>query len=67
MGGLDIQTTIGFGRLDGLAADIERVMRLFARRGMLFCTTHFVQEHCGMEELVFAYDTAFRLARELYR
>ena len=63
MGGLDVQTSIGFGDLDRLRADIERVMRLFADGGLLFCTTHFVQEHCSIEELTFAFDTAYELCR----
>ena len=58
MGGLDVQTTIGFGRLDVLTAEIERVIRLFADGGLLFCTTHFVQTHCGVDELILAFDTA---------
>lgn len=57
MGGLDVQTTIGFGRFDVLEREIERVVRLFADGGLLFCTTHFVQDHCSMEELIFAFDT----------
>ena len=65
MGGLDIQTTLGFGRLDVLEADIERVLRLFRDGGLLYCTTHFVQDHCTMEELTFAFDTVYRLVREL--
>ena len=64
MGGLDVQTTIGFGRLDVLQNEIERVVRLFADGGLLFCTTHFVQDHCSMDELVFAYDTVRRCVRE---
>jgi uroporphyrinogen decarboxylase len=64
MGGLDVQTTIGFGRLDFLRAEIERVMRLFADGGLLFCTSHFVQNHCTMKELTFAFDTAYDLARQ---
>jgi uroporphyrinogen decarboxylase len=67
MGGLDVQTTIGFGRLDVLRSEIERVLRLFADGGLLFCTTHFVQDHCTIEELTFAYDTVYRLVRELGR
>jgi len=63
MGGLDVQTTIGFGKLDFLRAEIERVMRLFADGGLLFCTTHFVQDHCTMDELVFALDAAYELSR----
>lgn len=61
MGGLDVQTTIGFGRLDRLGAEIARVLRLGAAGGLLFCTTHFIQAHCSIEELVFAYDTIQRL------
>jgi uroporphyrinogen decarboxylase len=56
MGGLDVQTTIGFGNLDRLRAEIDRVLSLFARGGLLYCTTHFIQSHCGIEELTFAYD-----------
>lgn len=65
MGGLDVQTTIGFGKLDHLQREIERVMRLFADGGMLFCTSHFVQAHCGIPELRLAFDTVRRLANEL--
>ena len=57
MGGLDVQTTIGFGRLDALKADIERVLTLFKDGGLLYCTTPFIQDHCTIDELVFAFDT----------
>ena len=67
MGGLDVQTTIGFGKLDLLKAEIERVLRMFADGGLLYCTTHFVQDHCSIDELTFAYDTIYRLVRELGR
>jgi len=65
LGGLDVQTTIGFGKLDILRSEIERVMNMFADGGLLFCTTHFVQNHCSIEELVHAYDTARDLARRV--
>ncbi len=65
MGGLDVQSTIGFGRLDHLRSEIERVMRLYADGGLLFCTTHFVQDHCSVEELTCAFDTAYELSRRL--
>ena len=65
MGGLDVQTTIGFGDTDRLRSEIERVLRMFADGGLLFCTTHFVQDHCTMDELAFAYDLAYKLVREL--
>ena len=28
------------------------------------CTTHFVQKHCSVADLAFAYDLICRLARE---
>ncbi|MBN2489583.1 MAG: hypothetical protein JXQ29_01880, partial [Planctomycetes bacterium] len=58
MGGLDVQTTLGFGDRPRLVAEIARVMRLAAGGGILFCTTHFVQAHCSIEELTLAFDTA---------
>ncbi len=65
MGGLDVQTTIGFNKLDFLKAEIERVLRMFSDGGLLYCTTHFVQAHCTIEELTFAYDTIYELARSV--
>jgi uroporphyrinogen decarboxylase len=63
MGGLDVQTTIGFGKRDFLAAEIRRVLGMFRDGGLLFCTSHFVQAPCTMDELTFAYD----LIREITR
>ena len=65
MGGLDVQTTIGFGKLDFLEKEIERILRLFADGGLLYCTSHFIQNHCTMEELTFCFDTIYRLTREI--
>ena len=65
MGGLDIQTTLGFGKLQILESEIRRVMEMFADGGLLFCTTHYVQDHCTMEELVFAFDKVYELARKV--
>ncbi len=64
MGGLDVQTTIGFGDFDRLRREIERVVGMFADGGLLFCTTHFVQDHCTIEELTHAYDLVYRLVRQ---
>lgn len=64
MGGLDVQTTIGFGKLDILRAEIERVIEMFRDGGLLFCTSHFVQEHCTIEELTLAYDLVYELVRK---
>lgn len=65
MGGLDVQTTIGFGKIDFLKSEIERVMRLYADGGLLFCTTHYIQDHCGIEELKIAFDLAYELSRSV--
>jgi uroporphyrinogen decarboxylase len=65
MGGLDVQSTLGFGNMMLVQDEIERILRLFADGGLLFCTSHFVQDHCGIKELAFAYDTAYRLCREV--
>lgn len=65
MGGLDVQTTIGFGDYDRLRSEIERVLRMFADGGLLFSTSHFVQDHCTMDELTFAYNVVYDLVRKL--
>jgi uroporphyrinogen decarboxylase len=64
MGGLDVQTTIGFGKLDQLRAEIERVLTMFRDGGLIFCTTHFIQNHCTIDELVFAFDLIQQIVRE---
>jgi uroporphyrinogen decarboxylase len=63
MGGLDVQTTIGFGNLAFLKSEIERVIGLFPDGGLIFCTSHFIQDHCTIEELVTAYDLVYDLVR----
>ncbi len=65
MGGLDVQTTIGFGKLEFLRAEIERVMRIGADGGLLYCTSHFVQDHCSIEELTMAFDLIYDLSRRV--
>jgi uroporphyrinogen decarboxylase len=64
MGGLDVQTTIGFQNFDRLEREIREVLGRFRDGGLLFCTSHFVQDHCTMEELTFAYDLVLQLVRE---
>ena len=64
MGGLDVQKTIGFGNYDLLRSEIERVLRTFRDGGLLFCTSHFVQDHCSIEELTYAYDLVYDIVRE---
>jgi len=63
MGGLDIQTTLGFGKYDQLRAAILRLTSLFRDGGLILCTTHFVQDHCTLDELTFAYDLLYETIR----
>ena len=64
MGGLDVQTTIGFGKIDFLKAEIERVIRMFEDGGLIFCTSHFIQGHCSIEELITAYELVYELVHK---
>lgn len=63
LGGLCVQTILGFGDYEKLEREIRRVFKLLKGRRWMFCTTHFVQEHCSIDELVFAYDLVVKLAR----
>ena len=63
MGGLDVQETIGFGKLDHLRNEIMRIIDLFRDGGLIYCTSHMIQPHCSIEELVFAYDFIFEYIR----
>jgi uroporphyrinogen decarboxylase len=67
MGGLDVQTAIGFGKTDHLKSEIERVIGMFPDGGLIFCTTHFVQDHCSIEELVMAFDLVHELVHKTSR
>lgn len=64
MGGLCVQTAIGFGDYKKLENEIRRVSKLLKGKRWLFCTTHFVQDHCSIDELVFAFDMVVKLARK---
>ncbi len=63
MGGIDVQTTIGFGDYDRLREEIERLVDMFSDGGLLLSTSHFVQDHCSMQELAFAYDLVYESVR----
>ena len=64
LGGICIQTVLGVKPQDKLEAEIRRVFRLLKGKRWICCTTHFVQNHCSMEDLKFAYDLIYKLARE---
>jgi len=64
MGGICIQTVLGFGDFERLEHEIRRVFSILKGRRWICCTTHFVQAHCSIKELEFAFDLIYRLARE---
>ena len=63
LGGLDVQSTLGFGDYENVEREIRRVYGLFKDGGLIFCTSHSVQPHCSVEELEFAYDLVYNLVR----
>lgn len=64
LGGICIQTVLGLVPQDELEREIRRVFSLLRGKRWVCCTTHFVQNHCSMEDLAFAYDLIYKLARE---
>ena len=64
LGGVCVQSAIGLLPRDRLEEEIRRVFGLLRGRRWICCTTHFVQNHCSIENLAFAYDLIYKLARE---
>ena len=64
LGGVCIQTTLGFGNIPRVDSEIRRVFSLLKGKRWACCTTHFVESTCSMDELCYAYDLIRRLADE---
>lgn len=64
LGGVCVQSAIGLLPRDRLESEIRRVFGKLRGKRWICCTTHFVQNHCSIEDLTFAYDLIYRLARE---
>lgn len=64
MGGICIQSALGILPREQLDEEIHRVFSLLRGRRWICCTTHFVQNHCSMEDLTFAFDRIYELARQ---
>ena len=64
MGGICVQSAIGILSGEDLEGEIRRVFGLLRGKRWICCTSHFVQNHCRMEDLEFAYDLIYKLARE---
>ncbi len=64
MGGICIQSALGILPREQLKEEIQRVFSLLRGKRWICCTTHFVQNHCSMEDLSFAFDRIYELARQ---
>lgn len=64
MGGICVQSAIGLLPRAELEREIRRVFKLLKGKRWICCTTHFVQDHCSIEDLEFAFDLIYKLARE---
>ena len=64
LGGVCIQTLLGLKDKPTLEAEIRRVFGKLKGKRWICCTTHYVQNHCSVEDLCFAYDLIYKLARE---
>lgn len=62
LGGVCVQSTLGFNNYSYLESEIKRVFNTLKGKRWACCTSHFVQDHCSMEELIFAYDLIRKLA-----
>ncbi len=63
LGGVCVQSSLGFGNYEKLENDIRRVFKALKGKRWICCTTHFVQDHCSFEEIEFAYDLIAELAK----
>ena len=64
LGGVCVQSAIGLLPQPELEKEIRRVFATLKGKRWICCTSHFVQDHCSMEDLEFAYDLIYKLARE---
>ena len=64
MGGICVQSALGIMKKDELSREIRRVFSLLKGKRWICCTSHFVQKHCLAEDLIYAYELIYKLARE---
>lgn len=64
LGGICVQSALGIMKRDDLEQEIRRVFKTLKGKRWVVCTSHFVQDHCTIEDLEFAYDLIYKLARE---
>ncbi|MBO5790778.1 MAG: hypothetical protein J6R40_06430 [Clostridia bacterium] len=64
LGGICVQSALGILPRERLENEIRRVFKTLGGKRWICCTTHFVQNHCSVDDLEFAYDLIYKLARE---
>ena len=64
LGGVCVQTALGMLSREDLEKEIRRVFEKLRGKRWVVCTTHFVSNLCSIEDLEFAYDLIYKLARE---
>ena len=64
LGGVCVQTALGMLNREELEKEIRRVFGKLRGKRWIVCTTHFVSNLCSMDDLEFAYDLIYKLARE---
>ena len=64
LGGVCVQSAIGILPREELEAEIRRVFATLRGKRWVCCTSHYVQNHCTMDDLIFAFDLIYKLARE---
>lgn len=62
LGGICVQSALGLLSQDALEQEIRRVFSLLKGKRWICCTTHFVQNHCSIEDLRFCFDLIKHLA-----
>ena len=62
MGGICVQSALGIMKREDLENEIRRVFSLLKGKRWICCTSHFVQKHCSIDDLIFAYELIRELA-----
>ena len=64
LGGICIQSALGIMSRKQLTEEIHRIFEILGGKRWICCTSHYVQNHCSIEDLTYAYDLIYKLARE---
>ncbi|MBE7044310.1 MAG: hypothetical protein E7397_02180 [Ruminococcaceae bacterium] len=64
LGGVCVQSALGIMQQNKLEDEIRRVFNQLKGKRWICCTSHFVQNHCTVDDLKFAYDLIYKLSRE---